>query len=115
KARDSKAYAHRFERIGFQRSSPQNNFRRIIACSVPKGEYCFDTVSYVPENETRLQLPLLMALLNSRLLEWYFRLGSTNSKVNEYQFNILPCPRFSTNHSKAGDATAEESLSALRQ
>jgi hypothetical protein len=28
------------------------------------------------------------------LLEWYFRLGSTNSKVNEYQFDNLPCPVF---------------------
>jgi hypothetical protein len=115
KARDSKAYAYRFERIGFQRSSPQNNFRRIIACPVPKGQYCFDTVSYVPENETRLPLPLLLALLNSKLLDWYFRLGSTNSKVNEYQFNILPCPRFSTNHSQASDALSRESRSTLRQ
>jgi hypothetical protein len=36
----------------------------------------------------------LLALLNSKLLDWYFRLGSTNSKVNEYQFNNLPCPIF---------------------
>lgn len=35
-----------------------------------------------------------MALLNSKLLEWYFLLGSSNSKVNEYQFNNLPCPVF---------------------
>jgi hypothetical protein len=29
------------------------------------------------------------------MLDWYFRLGSTNSKVNEYQFNALPVPTFS--------------------
>lgn len=39
-----------------------------------------------------MDLHLLVALLNSKLLDWYFRLGSTNSKVNEYQFNALPIP-----------------------
>lgn len=115
KGRDSKAYAHRFERIGFQRSSPQNNFRRIIACPIPKGQFCFDTVSYVPENDTRIPLALLLALLNSKLLDWYFRLGSTNSKVNEYQFDILPCPRFSQSHSASDRAMLKNSLDALRR
>jgi hypothetical protein len=36
-------------------------------------------------------------LLNSKILDWYFRLGSTNSKVNEYQFNALPVPTLSKN------------------
>jgi hypothetical protein len=39
-----------------------------------------------------LPLDLLLALLNSQILEWLFRLTSTNSKVNEYQFNNLPVP-----------------------
>ncbi len=30
--------------------------------------------------------------MNSLILDWYFRLSSTNSKVNEYQFNLLPIP-----------------------
>jgi hypothetical protein len=92
----SKAHHSKQERIGFQRSSPQNNFRRIVACPIPANEFCFDTVSYVPFGECRIPPLLLLALLNSKLLDWYFRLGSTNSKVNEYQFNNLPCPVFST-------------------
>jgi len=91
----SKARQSRQERIGFQRSSPQNNFRRIVSCPIPSGEFCFDTISYVPHSECRISPLLLLALLNSKLLDWYFRLGSTNSKVNEYQFNNLPCPIFS--------------------
>jgi hypothetical protein len=42
--------------------------------------------------------------LNSKLLDWYFRLGSSNSKANEYQFNNLPCPLFHANHSATEDA-----------
>ena len=93
---DSKAFAFREARIGFQRSSPQNNFRRIVAAGIPAGKFCFDTVSYVPVSQTKVAPGVLIALLNSKLLDWYFRLGSTNSKVNEYQFNNLPCPVFST-------------------
>jgi hypothetical protein len=94
KAADSKAFHFRHRRIGFQRSSPQNNFRRIVAAPIDAGHFCFDTVSYIPEPDSRVTLSELLALLNSQLLDWYFRLGSTNSKVNEYQFNNLPFPRF---------------------
>jgi hypothetical protein len=52
-------------------------------------------VSYVTEESSETSLDLLLALLNSKILDWYFRLGSTNSKVNEYQFNALPVPAIS--------------------
>ena len=92
KRQDAKAWHHQHDRIGFQRNSPQNNFRRLIACIVPQGHFCCDTVSYIPEPESRLPLAAVSALLNSKLLDWYFRLASTNSKVNDYQFKTLPAP-----------------------
>jgi hypothetical protein len=93
--KDSKAWDHEYDRVGFQRSAPQNNFRRLIAAPVAAGQFCFDTVSYVTEEASGLDPALLLALLNSKVLDWYFRLGSTNSKVNEYQFNNLPVPQVS--------------------
>jgi hypothetical protein len=92
KDKDGKAFAHERNRVGFQRSSPQNNFRRIIACRIPKDSFCFDTISYVTDDSSKIDLDLLVAFLNSKILDWYFRLGSTNSKVNEYQYNALPVP-----------------------
>ncbi len=79
---------------GFQRSSPQNNFRRIVAAPIPPNHYCFDTIGYIPAWKSQVSAPLLLALLNSKLLDWYFRLGSSNSKANEYYFNNLPFPAF---------------------
>jgi hypothetical protein len=90
----SKAFDHLEERVGFQRSSPQNNFRRVIAARIPKGNFCLDTISYVTESSCVINLDLLLALLNSAILDWYFRTVSMNSKVNEYQFNLLPVPTF---------------------
>src|SRR5439155_17943357 len=88
-------FAYKSDRVGFQRSSPQNNFRRIIAARIPQGSFCFDTVSYVTEESSQIDLDLMLAFVNSKILDWYFRLGSTNSKVNEYQFNALPEPTIS--------------------
>ena len=90
----TRAFAHTKRRLGFQRSSPQNNFRRIIGAIIEPGEFCFDTIKYVPEDASTIGLDVLLALLNSAILDWYFRLSSTNSKVNEYQFNTLPVPFF---------------------
>lgn len=95
KTENSRAYAHKRMRVGIQRSAPQNNFRRIIAAMIPSGEFCFDTIKYIPQETSKVSGDLLIALLNSKILDWYFRLSSTNSKVNEYQFNSLPMPRFS--------------------
>jgi hypothetical protein len=63
---------------------------------IQPGEFCFDTVKFIPEHASKLDLDLLLALLNSKILDWYFRVGSTNSKVNEYQFDILPVPTLSS-------------------
>ena len=92
RTKGTKAFAHRHTRAGFQRSSPQNNFRRIIATRIGRDSFCIDTISYVTDESSQIDLDLLVALLNSKIFDWYFRLGSTNSKVNEYQFNALPVP-----------------------
>lgn len=42
-----------------------------------------------------------------------FRLGSTNSKVNEYQFNNLPCPRFRESATPGEEATGRAAVAAL--
>lgn len=92
-----KAYHHKQRRIGFQRKAPQNNFRRLIAAPLPKDVFCFDSVSYVTEDSCQIDIDLFLILFNSRILDWYFRLSSTNSTVNEYQFNILPVPNILEN------------------
>jgi hypothetical protein len=56
----------------------------------------------------------LLGLLNSRLLDWYFRLGSTNSKLNEYQVNNLPCPLFAPDSVVTNKGIQREVIAALR-
>jgi hypothetical protein len=105
---DAKAYHHQFARVAVQESSPQNNFRRIIACLIPAGEFCNHTINYVPAHKTLLPLGFVAGLLNSNLSDWYFRLGSTNAHVSHYQLNNLPCPVFALDEGEHSQALIEE-------
>jgi type I restriction-modification system DNA methylase subunit len=94
KGPNTKAFHHRYPRVGLQESSPQNNFRRIIAAMTPAGEFFNHTVNYCTEKSSKTDLHFVAALLNSTLSDWYFRLGSTNAHVSHYQLYNLPCPHF---------------------
>ncbi len=94
KREGAKAWHHLHRRVGLQESCPQNNFRRVIASLVPKDEFCNHKINYFPESQSRLPLEVLLGLLNSKLTDWYFRLGSTNASVSHYQLYNLPAPAF---------------------
>ena len=90
---ETKAFHYRFERVGLQESSPQNNFRRIIACRIPQGCFCNHKINYTTEKHSQVPLEFLLFVLNSTFADWYFRLGSTNAAVSHYQ--LLRRPQFS--------------------
>ncbi|MEO0696962.1 MAG: Eco57I restriction-modification methylase domain-containing protein [Pseudomonadota bacterium] len=94
RGQDTKAFHHKFERVGLQESCPQNNFRRIIACRISSGEFCNHTINYTTTKHSRIDLALVLFVLNSSFADWYFRLGSTNAHVNHYQIKNIPCPSF---------------------
>ena len=111
----SKAFHHRHRRIGWQESSPQNNFRRIIAAIIPAGEFCNHKINYLPEHTSRLPIEFVLGLLDSTLADWYFRLGSTNAAVSHYQIYNLPCPVFQSRPSPSEAAIREKVAMYLTQ
>jgi hypothetical protein len=115
KGEETKAYHHRMSRVGLQESAPQNNFRRIIAAFIPEGEFCNHTVNYCTESSCQCGFSLLLAVLNSKLTDWYFRLGSSNAHVSQYQINNLPFPYFAELNDGAPDAAEERVLGQLRR
>ena len=55
-------------------------------------------------------LEFVLGLLNSKLIDWYFRLGSTNAAVSHYQVANLPCPIFD---GRAPDVEEVEKIDGL--
>ena len=113
KGPDTKAFHHEHRRIGLQESCPQNNFRRIIASLIPAGEFCNHKVNCLPEHTSKLPLEFSLALLNSKLADWYFRLGSTNAAVSHYQLYNLPCPQFGDKLDKTGKTMLAAATAAV--
>lgn len=113
KGRETKAFHYLYRRVGLQESCPQNNFRRIIASLIPSAEYCNHTINYVPEYVSELPLEFILCLLNSKLSDWYFRLGSTNAHISQYQLQNLPCPGFAERRTEADGKMLAESLEVL--
>ena len=87
-----KANHHRSPRVGWQESSAQNNFRRIIAAMIPEGQFCNHKINYFPNQGCQISLDLVLAFLNSKIADWYFRLTSTSAAVSHYQLYALPFP-----------------------
>jgi hypothetical protein len=85
---DSKFFDHREIRIGYQRGSAIDNWRRIIACIVEPVNFCSDTINYIAKPQASLFF--VLGLLNSRLFEWRFQLTSTTNHVNSYEVDSLP-------------------------
>jgi Alw26I/Eco31I/Esp3I family type II restriction m6 adenine DNA methyltransferase len=87
----TKAYDYRYTRIGYQRGSAIDNWRRIIATTIEKDNFCSDTVNYIVTPK-EYNLFAILALLNSALWEWRFRLTSTNNHVNSYEIDSMSMP-----------------------
>src|SRR5439155_5007191 len=90
---DTKSFDHKDVRIGYQRGSAIDNWRRIIATIIDAGNFCTDTINYITRPKT-LDINAVLGLMNSSLWEWRFRLTSTNNHVNAYEIDGMPFPQF---------------------
>jgi|GEM_PF-556326 len=113
--KDTKAYDHKYIRIGYQRGSAIDNWRRIIATIIEKNNYCSDTINYIV-NPKEYNLFAILALLNSSLWEWRFRLTSTNNHVNSYEIDSMSMPPISfTTPQKERKKRVDEAIRLFHQ
>ena len=77
------------ERIVLQGITGVNENWRLKA-TLAQGVYCANSVNYICAEDGIIRL--LLGILNSRLLNFYFSKFSTNSNVNGYEVDELPIP-----------------------
>ncbi len=86
-----KAYHHEKERIAMQGMTGANDKIRLVMSMVPAGIYLANSCNYIiPTNF--LPAKYLLGILNSKLMNWFFRCFSTNSNVNGYEVENFPMP-----------------------
>ena len=82
------------ERIVFQRLTGINEKYRLKATIIPKGIYIANSVNNLTYQKN-YPPKLLLALFNSKLLNFIFKATSTSSNVNGYEVDALPLPQLS--------------------
>ena len=89
-----KTIHHSFDRIAMQGMTGANDKIRIVMSLVPKGIYLANSCNYLLPS-TDLPAKYLLGLMNSKIINWYFRCFSTNSNVNGYEIESIPVPQVS--------------------
>ena len=92
--KSDKSKHHNHIRIAMQGMTGANDKNRIVMSIVPQGYYLANSCNYIfaPDN---IDIYALLGLLNSKLINWFFRCFSTNSNVNGYEIDNLPIPDIS--------------------
>ena len=83
---------HKFERVAMQGMTGANDKIRIIMSIVPVGFYLANSCNYLIPN-VDLPTKYLVGLMNSKVINWFFRRFSTNSNVNGYEVESFPIPK----------------------
>lgn len=78
-------------RIATQRITGVDERLRIVATVIqPRAYFADSTNSIVSKEAAKLSLEYLLALLNSKLFQWRFKLTSTNNNVGTNELEALP-------------------------
>lgn len=104
-----KSWHHLSDRIAMQGMSGANDKIRLIMTIVPQGVYLANSCNYIlPSKEYNLYA--LLSILNSKLMNWFFRCFSTNSNVNGYEVDNFPIVKMQESESKKLELQAKRML-----
>ena len=85
-----KTQHHNYERIVMQALTGVNERHRLKMTIIPASIYCANSVNYLYFKEPNVNKKYILGLLNSSLLDYIFKISSTNSNVNGYEVDNLP-------------------------
>ena len=85
-----KSMHHKTKRIVMQGITGINERIRLKMMIIDRDIFCANSVNYLIFKDKIFELKYYLALLNSSLLNYIFKLSSTNSNVNGYEVDNLP-------------------------
>ena len=89
--KSKKVKHHLIERIVLQGITGVDETNRLKASILQKGNFCGNSANYVLFND-KISKNIFVALLNSTILNWFFKKYSTNANVNGYEVDNFPIP-----------------------
>jgi len=95
KYKSSRSSSFQFDRIAMQGITGVNEKHRIKSCLVKKDTFLANSTNFLLKRNNDFTNNEIITYLNSNLLNWFFKIFSTNSNVNTYEIKILPVLNFS--------------------
>lgn len=82
------------DRIICQQIANMNKERRVTYSYAPKNYVLGNSCNFisVSENQYGIDIFALLGLLNTRIINWLFKLTSSNNHVNNYEIDCFPIP-----------------------
>lgn len=82
------------QRIACQQIANMSKDRRLTFTLVEPGFVLANSCNYlfVESNSDNLDIYSLLGLMNSRLMNWLFKVTSSNNHINNYELDMLPIP-----------------------
>ena len=77
------------KRLVMQGITGINEKNRLKMALLSNNEFCANSANYIVEN-SNLKIEYILGILNSKMMNWYFKRLSTNSNVNGYEVDNLP-------------------------
>ena len=104
------------KRLVCQQIANQNNSDRLIFAIIGENMFCGNSLNYIcwDGDDADIWNYVLLGLLNSTLLDWRFKITSTNNHVNNYEIDELPLPIGDTNGPRLSDSLIEISTIARK-
>ena len=110
-----KSKHHKIKRIVMQGITGVDEFFRLKMSIIETGIFCGNSANYILKKNPQLAEYYLLALLNSSLLNWFFKVFSTNSNVNCYEVDNLPIIKIDEAQQKPFKNIVEKILSITKE
>lgn len=88
----NKLEAIQIKKIVLQRITGVDSKKRIIASILPGGYLCANSTNVILEKNCKLSIETTLAILNSELINFFFKQTSTNTNVTTSELNNIPFP-----------------------
>lgn len=103
------------ERIICQQIVNKNKTRRVSFAPVQKNCVLANSCNFIAlDNDSPISLNFLMGVFNSSIINWYFKLSSTNNHINNYEIDEFPVP-VNSPHIKEIDSLVSEYLQSRNE
>jgi Alw26I/Eco31I/Esp3I family type II restriction m6 adenine DNA methyltransferase len=93
--KSNRSSSFQFDRIAMQGISSVPMKYRLVSSLVKKNCFLANSTNFIIKTSDDFTNNEIVVYLNSNLLNWFFKIFSTNVNVSTYEINILPLLRFS--------------------